>query len=191
MSFLSPPRLFSFSAGKPPTAQQNPLHVTCSRRTFLIEHRQKLMRFRQKTVSSLNPFVAKCIRMKTLIKAFAGAAAMILAFSPSFGADTAKGGGKKLIELTTPAQIAAVEKGDLVVTTCPRCKTVVQTRVKATAKGGGIGKEEVALHACPGCSAKVDVTGHGKAKVDKITHVCSHCGSSEAFCSLLKKKDAK
>jgi len=115
----------------------------------------------------------------------------MLALSPSFGADTAKGGGKKLIELTTPSQIAEVEKGDVIVTACPKCKTVVQTAVKSTAKGGGVGKEAIATHACPGCGAKVEVTGHGKAKVDKITHVCSHCGNSEAFCSVLKKKDAQ
>jgi hypothetical protein len=127
--------------------------------------------------------------MKNLV--FGTIAAVMLAFSPSFGADTAKGGGKKLIELTTPSQIAAVEKGDVVVTSCPKCKTVTQTRVKATAKGGGLGKEAVATHGCPGCGAQVEVTGHGKAKVDKITHVCSHCGSSEAFCSVLKKKDAE
>src|SRR5215213_9049445 len=115
----------------------------------------------------------------------------MLAISPSFGADTAKGGGKKLIELTTPSQIAEIEKGDVIVTACPKCKTVTETRVKATAKGGGIGKEAIATHACPGCGAQVEVTGHGKAKVDKITHVCSHCGSSEAFCSVLKKKNAE
>lgn len=151
---------------------------------------QKLVFIQQEIACNSRAFIAQCICMKPLIKAFAGAAALLLAFSPSFGADTAKGGGKKLIELTTPAQVAAVEKGDLIVTACPKCKTVVQTRVKATAKGGGIGKQEVAVHACPGCGAKVDVTGHGKAKVDKIAHVCSHCGSSEAFCSVLKKKDA-
>ncbi|HEX7859362.1 MAG TPA: hypothetical protein VF773_03485 [Verrucomicrobiae bacterium] len=129
--------------------------------------------------------------MKPLTKILAGGAALMLGLFPSFGADTAKGGGKKLIELTTPAQVAEVEKGDVAVTACPKCKTVVHTRVKATAKGGGIGKEAVATHGCPGCGAKVDVSGHGKAKVDKITHTCSHCGSSEAFCSVLKKKDAE
>ena len=129
--------------------------------------------------------------MKTFTKILAGgAAALMLGLFPSFGADTAKGGGKKLIELTTPDQVAQVEKGDVVVTACPKCKTVVQTRVKATAKGGGLGKEAVASHGCPGCGAKVDVTGHGKAKVDKISHTCTHCGSSDAFCSVLKKKDA-
>ena len=129
--------------------------------------------------------------MKTITTIIAGgAAALMLGFIPSFGADTAKGGGKKLIELTSPAQVAEVEKGDVVVTACPKCKTVVHTRVKATAKGGGIGKEKVATHGCPGCGAKVDLEGHGKAKVDKITHTCAHCGSADAFCSVLKKKDA-
>lgn len=121
----------------------------------------------------------------------ATALALLSSLTSSTAADTAKGGGKKLIELNSPAQIAQVEKGDVVVTACPKCKTVLHTRVKATAKGGGTGLESVASHGCPGCGAKVEVAGHGKAKVDKITHTCSHCGSSEAFCSVLKKKDAK
>ena len=130
-------------------------------------------------------------RMKTLAKFFAGSAfALTLALPLCYGAETAKGGGKKLTELTSPDQVAQIQKGDFIVTACPKCRTVVQTRVKATAKGATIGKENVAIHVCPGCGAKVDLSGHGKAKVDKITHTCSHCGSSEAFCSVLKKKDA-
>ncbi|HEX7860841.1 MAG TPA: hypothetical protein VF773_10970 [Verrucomicrobiae bacterium] len=128
--------------------------------------------------------------MKTLIKLIGSVVAVLTLALTVSAADTAKGGGKKLTELNTPAQVTEVEKGDLVVTACPKCKTVVHTRVKTTAKGGGLGKEKVATHGCPGCGAQVDLTGHGKAKVDKITHTCSHCGSSEAFCSVLKKKDA-
>lgn len=116
----------------------------------------------------------------------------IFAFiATSSAADSAKGGGKKLTELSSVAQLQEIEKGDVVVTVCPKCKTVVHKRVKITAKGGGLGKETVATHACPGCGVKVDLSGHGKSKVDRITHTCSHCGSSEAFCSILKKKDAE
>jgi hypothetical protein len=130
--------------------------------------------------------------MKTFAKILGAAAAvLVIGLLPANAADTAKGGGKKLIELSTPSQVAQVEKGDVVVTACPKCKTVVHTRVKATAKGGGSAREEVASHGCPGCGAKVDLSGHGKAKVDKVTHACSHCGSAEAFCSVLKKKDAE
>lgn len=129
--------------------------------------------------------------MKTLMRFF-GFSLFVLCVT-SFGAmgadSTAKGGGKKLTELNTSGAIAALEKGDVVVSVCPKCKTVTQTRVKSTAKGGGLGKETVTMHGCPGCGAKFEVTGHGKAKDEKVTHVCTHCGSAEAFCSVIKKKD--
>ena len=128
--------------------------------------------------------------MKTPFKLMALTFGLAVILFSTEAADFAKGGGKRLIELNSAAQIAAIQKGDVVVTACPKCKTVVHTRVKATAKGGGTGFEKVASHGCPGCGAKVDVSGVGKSKVATISHVCSHCGSSEAFCSLLKKRDA-
>lgn len=115
---------------------------------------------------------------------------MILTTTAAVAEDTAKGGGKRLTELSSPAVVAAVKKGDVVVTSCPKCRTVIHNRVKATAKGGGSAVEKVASHGCPGCGAKIETTGHGKAKTDKVTHVCSHCGSTEAFCSVLKVEDA-
>jgi ssDNA-binding Zn-finger/Zn-ribbon topoisomerase 1 len=128
--------------------------------------------------------------MKTFIINLAGVlTALTLTTTAALAADTAKGGGKRLTELSSLAQVVAVQKGDVVVTSCPKCRTVVQNRVKATAKGGGSAVERVATHGCPGCGAKIETTGHGKAKTDKVTHVCSHCGSNEAFCSVLKAKD--
>ena len=35
-------------------------------------------------------------------------------------------------------------------------------------------------------SAKWETVGHGKAKTDVVTHVCGHCGSKEAFCTVKK-----
>jgi hypothetical protein len=121
-----------------------------------------------------------------LLAAAVALSALILSAS---GADTAKGGGLKLMQLSTVGQVQAVEAGDVVVMTCPKCKTVTYTQVKATAKGGGSAIETVAAHGCPGCGAKFETTGHGKAKEDKVTHVCTHCSSKQAFCSVLKKKD--
>lgn len=115
--------------------------------------------------------------------------ALLLSPSASFAADTAKGGGLKLMQLSRVGQVQAVQSGDAVIMTCPKCKTVTYNQVKATAKGGGSAVETVAAHGCPGCGAKFETTGNGKAKEDKVTDVCSHCGCSEAFCSLLKKKD--
>lgn len=116
-------------------------------------------------------------------------AALFLFSINSDAAETAKGGGKILAELSTAGSIAELQKGDVVVSVCPKCKVVTQTRVKSTAKGGGLGNEVVAVHGCPGCGAKFEVIGHGKAKQEKVTHVCAHCGSREAFCSVIKKKE--
>jgi hypothetical protein len=124
-----------------------------------------------------------------LLAAAVALMALVLSSSTSFAADTAKGGGLKLMQLSTVGQVEAVKSGDAVVMTCPKCKTVTYTQVKATAKGGGSAIETVAAHGCPGCGVKFETTGHGKAKEHKVTHVCSHCGSNEAFCSVLKKKD--
>lgn len=129
-------------------------------------------------------------KIPLLATAFA-VSALILSNSTSLAADTAKGGGLKLTQLSTVGQVEAVQSGDAVVMSCPKCKTVTYSQVKATAKGGGTAIEKVSAHGCPGCAAKIETTGHGKAKEDKVTHVCSHCGSKEAFCSVLKKKDSE
>lgn len=129
--------------------------------------------------------------MKLLASTFFCIATLLFVQNDRLAQETAKGGGKKLLELSSSAQVAQVEAGDVVVTTCPKCRAVTQTRVKATAKGGGSGVETAQVHTCPGCGAKVETSGHGKGKKDKVTHVCSHCGSKKAFCSVLKKKDAE
>src|SRR5687768_2285590 len=99
-----------------------------------------------------------------LLAAAVALSALLLSSSTSFAADTAKGGGLKLMQLSTLGQVQAVQPGDAVVMTCPKCKTVTYTHVKATAKGGGSAIEKVSAHGCPGCGAKFETTGHGKAK---------------------------
>jgi predicted RNA-binding Zn-ribbon protein involved in translation (DUF1610 family) len=128
--------------------------------------------------------------MKNIVKILGSLlGAFLLTISTASAADTAKGGGLKLMQLSTIGQIEAVQGGDAVVMTCPKCKTVTYTQVKATAKGGGSAVETVSAHGCPGCGAKIETAGHGKGKETKVTHTCSHCGSTEAFCSVLKKRD--
>src|SRR5688572_25952190 len=113
------------------------------------------------------------IRKIPLLAAAVALWALLLSPSASVAADTAKGGGMKLMQLSTVGQVQAVQSGDAVVMTCPKCKTVTYNQVKATAKGGGSAVEIVAAHGCPGCGAKIETTGHGKTKEDKVTHVCS------------------
>lgn len=51
---------------------------------------------------------------KTSVIKLAGVVtAMILTTTAALASDTAKGGGKRLTELSSPAQVAAVQKGEL------------------------------------------------------------------------------
>jgi hypothetical protein len=74
----------------------------------------------------------------------------------------------------------------VVVMACPKCKTITETRVETPPKGAGAVEKAIPVHTCPGCGAKWETVGHGKAKTDKVTHVCSHCGSKSAFCAVKK-----
>jgi predicted RNA-binding Zn-ribbon protein involved in translation (DUF1610 family) len=69
---------------------------------------------------------------------------------------------------------------------CPKCKNVTITRITKENKPGQTSAVSASEHLCPGCDNKLAVTGHGKGKKDVITHVCSNCGSKDAFCCVLK-----
>jgi hypothetical protein len=104
---------------------------------------------------------------------------------------TAKGGAAKLIQLKpikTVADAQAVEPGDTVVMSCPKCKDSWMTVVPTPAKTGAVpDTKQVMRHECPGCEHKYVTEGHGKAKTDKLVHVCKNCGSEDAFCCVMKK----
>jgi hypothetical protein len=105
----------------------------------------------------------------------------------TFAADvTAKGGATKLMNIKTVGDIEALKPGDTVVMACPKCETVMETRIERSPKGAGGTESKVAVHGCPGCGAKWETAGVGKAKTDKVTHVCSHCGSEGAMCAVRK-----
>ena len=121
--------------------------------------------------------------------AIAMVAAALFTNISAFAADvTAKGGASKLMQLKTVGDIEALQPGDVVVMACPKCKDVTETRIARPPKGASTTETKVAVHGCPGCGAKWETVGHGKAKTDKVTHVCGHCGSEEAFCSVRKAK---
>ena len=103
----------------------------------------------------------------------------------------AKGGATKLMELKKVSEVEALQAGDTVVMACPKCKTVMETRVERPPKGATPTETKVAVHGCPGCAAKWEVDGHGKAKKETVTHVCSHCGSKDAFCVVKKAPPAR
>lgn len=104
---------------------------------------------------------------------------------------SAKGGAAKLIQLKpiqTVADAEAVAPGDMVVMSCPKCKNSWATIVQPPAKQGATAETKtVVRHECPGCEHKFVTEGHGKAKTDKLVHVCKNCGSEDAFCCVMKK----
>ncbi len=101
---------------------------------------------------------------------------------------TARGGASELTKLKpikTGEDVAALKPGDQVVMSCPKCKTVTVTRITKENKPGQTREVPTSEHLCPGCDNKSTLAGHGKAKKDVITHVCSNCGSTDAFCCVL------
>ena len=100
-------------------------------------------------------------------------------------------GAQKLIQLNAIKPVAdaeAVQAGDTVVMSCPKCKTSWATIVEPATKTGVKPETKlVARHECPGCEHKFVTEGHGKAKTDKLVHTGKQCGSEDAFCCVMKK----
>lgn len=100
-------------------------------------------------------------------------------------------GAAKLVQLKpirTVADAQAVEPGDTVVMSCPKCKDSWMTVVQAPFKQGATPESKSVLrHECPGCEHKYVTEGHGKAKTDRLVHACKNCGSEDAFCCVTKK----
>lgn len=121
-----------------------------------------------------------------------GLAAFLAPSSSAYAADgTAKGGAAKLIPLKpiqTVEDAQAVEPGDTVVMSCPKCRNSWMTVAPGPLKAGAAAPEmKVLRHECPGCSAKIVTEGHGKAKTTKVVHVCNNCGSEDAYCCTTKQ----
>lgn len=103
-------------------------------------------------------------------------------------ADQVKG-AQKLMELKpiqTVQDAEAVQPGDMIAMSCPKCKNVTVTWVE-TEKGHIKTERTGQKHLCPGCETTLETKGVGKAAKDEVKHVCQKCGSKEAFCCVLKK----
>jgi uncharacterized protein YbaR (Trm112 family) len=88
--------------------------------------------------------------------------------------------------ITSPAEVASLKDADMVVMACPKCKTIMVTHV-TTQKGHLNTATTVPEDMCPGCEQKFTVVGEGKDKHNVVTHVCKQCGSTDAFCCVMKK----
>ena len=101
---------------------------------------------------------------------------------------TAKGGATQLMKpVRTPQDLGELKPGDMMVMSCPKCKNVTVTYVEPTFKAMEPKEKVKTQHTCPSCSTTSTVEGHGKAKKDVLKHVCTNCGSKDAFCCVLKK----
>ena len=132
-----------------------------------------------KTITLINANKLSCC--------LAGLALAGLILLPTPGLAQEKG-ATKLLRLNTVADVEAVQPGDTVVMSCPKCKDSWVTIVTPPTKTGAKAETHVeARHDCPGCEHKYVTEGHGKMKTDKIIHVCKMCGSKDAFCCVMKK----
>ena len=105
---------------------------------------------------------------------------------------SAKGGAGQLVSkpIKTLEDLSAIQPGDMMVMSCPKCKNVTVSYVERTFKPVATTDKVKTQHTCPSCNNVTTVEGHGKAKKDVIKHVCEKCGSKEASCCVMKKGDA-
>ena len=88
--------------------------------------------------------------------------------------------------ITSPEDVAGLKDGDMVAMACPKCKTIMVTHIN-TEKGHIKTATTVSADLCPGCEQRFTVAGEGKGKHNVVTHVCKKCGSTDAFCCVMKK----
>jgi hypothetical protein len=124
-------------------------------------------------------------KLHSLTTTLAMAVAISVLFATPLGAQE-KGASKLMKAITSSADVAGLKDGDMVAMACPKCKTITVTSV-STAKGHIKTTIPGQEHLCPGCEQKFVVTGEGKGKHDVVTHVCKKCGSTDAFCCVMKK----
>src|SRR5262249_48312693 len=118
--------------------------------------------------------------------------AMALLLAAPWTVQAQERGAEKLIQLKpikTAHDIEALQPGDMVVMTCPKCKTVTATYVE-TIKGQIKEEKMKTEHLCPGCETKIETTGTGKSAKQEVTHVCKKCGSKDVLCCVMKKGSA-
>jgi hypothetical protein len=111
--------------------------------------------------------------------------------APLTGLAQAPKGAEKLMQLKpvkTMADLQALDAGDTIAMSCPKCKETWITVVEKTFKA--VKPEELktmTIHLCDSCETKIVSKGIGKQARDVVVHTCKACGSKEAFCCVKKK----
>ncbi len=88
----------------------------------------------------------------------------------------------------TVQDLQAIDAGDSIVMSCPKCKDTYVQVVEKTFKA--VKPEElktVAIHLCSACETKLVTKGRGKEAHDVVVHTCKACGSKDVSCCVMKK----
>ena len=146
--------------------------------------------------SGIHPVASNDATMKTpkiiQVSLAASSLAVALFLAAPGTAEAQEKGAQKLIQLKpikTTHDIEALQAGDMVVMSCPKCKTITATYVETT-KGHVKEEKTKTEHLCPGCETKIETKGSGKSAHEQVTHVCEKCGSKDVTCCVMKKGTA-
>jgi hypothetical protein len=97
-------------------------------------------------------------------------------------------GAQRLMKLQTVEDLQHVEKGDIIVMSCPKCKETYAQVVDKSLKGLKAGEmKDVPIHLCDKCDTKIVTQGSGHQAKDTLVHSCKECGTQDVSCCLMKK----
>ena len=100
-------------------------------------------------------------------------------------------GAEKLVQLKpvkSVKDLQALDVGDTLAMSCPKCKDTWTTVVEKTFKAAKPTElKTMVIHLCDSCETKIVTKGRGKQARDVLVHTCKTCGSKDAFCCVQKK----
>jgi hypothetical protein len=97
-------------------------------------------------------------------------------------------GAQRLMKLQTVEDLQHVEKGDIIIMSCSKCKETYAQVADKSLKGLKAGEmKNVPMHLCDKCDTRIVTQGTGKQTKDALVHSCKECGSEDVSCCLLKK----
>jgi hypothetical protein len=137
-------------------------------------------------MKSINQFCKSAIRVGLVmaVGSLLCAPLAVLAQAPK--------GGEQMMKMLKPVKTAedlqALDAGDTIAMSCPKCKNTTLSVVEKTFKA--VKPEEMKtmqVHLCDSCETKIVTKGRGKQAENVLVHTCKICGSKDAFCCVQKK----
>jgi hypothetical protein len=97
-------------------------------------------------------------------------------------------GAQRLMKIQTVEDLQHLEKGDIIVMSCLKCKESYAQVVDKSLKGLKAGEmKNIPIHLCDKCQTKIVTQGTGKQAKDTLVHSCKACGSEDVSCCVFKK----